>query len=102
MQITFFGVRGSCPCPSPQNQRYGGNTACTVLDPAIADPKRCKSQMEPSRAGIHCHRVIDAMGLGKRTLEAGNTVAHGNPVRGNNIRQRCCLVGAQAGFRNKQ
>lgn len=32
MQITFYGVRGSCPCPSPQNQRYGGNTACTVLE----------------------------------------------------------------------
>jgi phosphoribosyl 1,2-cyclic phosphodiesterase len=32
LQITFYGVRGSCPCPSPQNQRYGGNTACTVLE----------------------------------------------------------------------
>ncbi len=32
MQITFYGVRGSCPCPSPGNQRYGGNTACVVLE----------------------------------------------------------------------
>ncbi|MDQ6783655.1 MAG: MBL fold metallo-hydrolase [Actinomycetota bacterium] len=31
MQIEFYGVRGSCPCPSAENQRYGGNTACVVL-----------------------------------------------------------------------
>jgi phosphoribosyl 1,2-cyclic phosphodiesterase len=31
LKITFYGVRGSCPCPSPENQRYGGNTACVVL-----------------------------------------------------------------------
>jgi phosphoribosyl 1,2-cyclic phosphodiesterase len=32
LHITFYGVRGSCPCPSPQNQRYGGNTSCVVLE----------------------------------------------------------------------
>ncbi|MDQ2754014.1 MAG: MBL fold metallo-hydrolase [Actinomycetota bacterium] len=31
MEVTFYGVRGSCPCPSEANQRYGGNTACVVL-----------------------------------------------------------------------
>ncbi len=31
MHITFYGVRGSCPSPAPENQRYGGNTACVVL-----------------------------------------------------------------------
>jgi phosphoribosyl 1,2-cyclic phosphodiesterase len=31
LQIEFYGVRGSCPCPSTENQRYGGNTACVVL-----------------------------------------------------------------------
>jgi phosphoribosyl 1,2-cyclic phosphodiesterase len=29
--VEFFGVRGSCPCPSPQHGRYGGNTACVSL-----------------------------------------------------------------------
>lgn len=31
MQLTFYGVRGSCPCPSDSNRRYGGNTACVGL-----------------------------------------------------------------------
>jgi phosphoribosyl 1,2-cyclic phosphodiesterase len=28
MQVTFFGVRGSCPAPGPDFIKYGGNTAC--------------------------------------------------------------------------
>jgi len=31
LKVTFYGVRGSCPCPSESNRRYGGNTACVVL-----------------------------------------------------------------------
>jgi phosphoribosyl 1,2-cyclic phosphodiesterase len=31
VQLTFYGVRGSCPCPSDTNRRYGGNTACVAL-----------------------------------------------------------------------
>ncbi|HET6965184.1 MAG TPA: MBL fold metallo-hydrolase [Acidimicrobiales bacterium] len=31
MDLTFYGVRGSCPCPSEHNLRYGGNTACVAL-----------------------------------------------------------------------
>lgn len=30
--MTFYGVRGSCPCPSEENRRYGGNTACVALE----------------------------------------------------------------------
>ena len=29
--MTFYGVRGSCPCPSDAHRRYGGNTACVAL-----------------------------------------------------------------------
>jgi phosphoribosyl 1,2-cyclic phosphodiesterase len=32
VHVTFYGVRGSCPCPSDANRRYGGNTACVVLE----------------------------------------------------------------------
>ena len=32
MHVTFYGVRGSCPCPSAANVRYGGNTACVALE----------------------------------------------------------------------
>lgn len=31
MELAFYGVRGSCPCPSEANRRYGGNTACVAL-----------------------------------------------------------------------
>lgn len=31
MRITFWGVRGSIPCPGPATVRYGGNTACLEL-----------------------------------------------------------------------
>ncbi len=42
MKVTFFGVRGSTPCPSGPNARYGGNTSCVVVtsdgeDPIILD-----------------------------------------------------------------
>jgi phosphoribosyl 1,2-cyclic phosphodiesterase len=32
LQVTFYGVRGSCPCPCEANTRYGGNTACVALE----------------------------------------------------------------------
>jgi phosphoribosyl 1,2-cyclic phosphodiesterase len=31
VDVTFYGVRGSCPSPCEANRRYGGNTACVVL-----------------------------------------------------------------------
>ena len=32
MRITFFGVRGSCPCSSDRYRRYGGNTSCVLVE----------------------------------------------------------------------
>lgn len=31
IKATFWGVRGSIPCPGPTTVRYGGNTACIEL-----------------------------------------------------------------------
>lgn len=31
MEITFWGVRGSIPCPGSKTYRYGGNTPCVEL-----------------------------------------------------------------------
>ncbi len=31
IQIKFWGVRGSIPCPGPKTMKYGGNTACIEL-----------------------------------------------------------------------
>ena len=30
--MTFYGVRGSCPCAGPHYVRYGGNTACVTVE----------------------------------------------------------------------
>ncbi len=31
MEVTFFGVRGSCPCAGDRYRRVGGNTSCTAI-----------------------------------------------------------------------
>lgn len=36
--MTFYGVRGSTPCPCDGNRRYGGNTACVALEAPGVDP----------------------------------------------------------------
>lgn len=38
VKVTFYGVRGSTPCPTAPNARYGGNTSCVVVDIAGDDP----------------------------------------------------------------
>ena len=41
LKVTFFGVRGSTPCCGPHVDRYGGNTACVVLEVPGEDPIVC-------------------------------------------------------------
>ena len=36
--MTFYGVRGSTPCPCEGNRRYGGNTACVALESPGSEP----------------------------------------------------------------
>jgi phosphoribosyl 1,2-cyclic phosphodiesterase len=38
VQITFYGVRGSTPAFTVENCRYGGNTACVVLEEPGEEP----------------------------------------------------------------
>jgi phosphoribosyl 1,2-cyclic phosphodiesterase len=38
LNVTFYGVRGSTPCPCDANLRYGGNTSCVALESPGADP----------------------------------------------------------------
>ena len=38
LKINFYGVRGSTPCSCDSNQRYGGNTACVVVEGDGFDP----------------------------------------------------------------
>jgi phosphoribosyl 1,2-cyclic phosphodiesterase len=32
VNVTFYGVRGSCPCSGDRYRRYGGNTSCLCID----------------------------------------------------------------------
>jgi phosphoribosyl 1,2-cyclic phosphodiesterase len=41
LEVTFYGVRGSTPCASAVNQRYGGNTSCVTLEVAGEAPIVC-------------------------------------------------------------
>lgn len=38
VNVTFWGVRGSTPCPCDANERYGGNTACVSVEAPGHDP----------------------------------------------------------------
>ncbi|HUF32449.1 MAG TPA: MBL fold metallo-hydrolase [Acidimicrobiales bacterium] len=38
LDVTFYGVRGSTPCPCDGNVRYGGNTACVTVESPGQEP----------------------------------------------------------------
>jgi phosphoribosyl 1,2-cyclic phosphodiesterase len=68
VRITYFGVRGSCPCSSDQQRRYGGNTSCVLVEVAGEPP------------------LILDMGTGLRALGhhlVADLVPTGRPMRGN-------------------
>lgn len=37
MKVTFYGTRGSCPTPGPTTLKYGGNTACVLIESSKGD-----------------------------------------------------------------
>src|SRR3954467_922653 len=63
MRVTFLGVRGSFPCPSPINRRYGGNTASVALHVDGEAP------------------ILLDLGTGLPQLDAGEGRADGRPFR---------------------
>lgn len=60
MQLTFWGVRGSIPCPGPDFVRYGGHTACVQV--------RCGDEVIVFDAGTGMKPLGDAL-----AKEAGTT-----------------------------
>jgi phosphoribosyl 1,2-cyclic phosphodiesterase len=62
VNITFWGVRGSTPCPCDANQRYGGNTSCVSVEAPGQDP------------------IVFDLGTGLRFY--GESRAGGEPFRG--------------------
>jgi len=65
MEITFFGVRGSCPCAGDSHRRYGGSTSCVLVRIADSEP------------------LILDLGTGLRVLGASGVLANrsGGPNR---------------------
>jgi phosphoribosyl 1,2-cyclic phosphodiesterase len=61
VEVTFWGVRGSFPCATPQHMTYGGNTSCVTVETASTTV------------------ILDAgtglFGLGKQLMKRGKTAA---------------------------
>lgn len=60
MRVTFYGVRGSFPCPSATNRRYGGNTAAVALQvegesPILLDMGTGLPQFDPALGCLDGH-----------------------------------------------
>lgn len=62
VDVTFYGVRGSTPCPSEANRRYGGNTSCVALESPGHEP------------------IVLDLGTGLRVY--GETLPHDGSFRG--------------------
>ncbi len=65
VHVTFYGVRGSTPCPCEENRRYGGNTSCVALESAGHDP------------------IVLDLGTGLRRW--GDTLPHDGSFRGHGL-----------------
>jgi phosphoribosyl 1,2-cyclic phosphodiesterase len=70
--VTFYGVRGSCPCSDPALKRYGGSTASVTVDAGDGSPPVLLD------LGTGCRR------LGERLLQRffpGASISAGAPPR---------------------
>lgn len=67
LEVTFHGVRGSTPTPGDATRRYGGNTACVVLNASGAT-----AAPDP---------IVFDLGTGFRSW--GETLGDNGPVRAN-------------------
>lgn len=64
--MTFYGVRGSTPCPCDANQRYGGNTSCVGIEVPGHEPigldlgtgLRFWGQHLPHDGSFHGHALV--------------------------------------------
>ncbi len=73
MHITYFGVRGSCPCSSAQQRRYGGNTSCVLVEVAGERPLILDMGTGLRALGHHLNGPLHAAG---RPLRADALLTH--------------------------
>ncbi len=67
--VRFWGVRGSIPCPEPENARYGGNTSCLEV--------RCAGRLLIFDAGTGLCALGRALaGAGELPLDADLFFSH--------------------------
>ena len=62
MNVTFYGVRGSCPCSGDRYRRYGGNTSCLVIDIEGDDPLIVDLGTGLRALGDVLHKEVRALG----------------------------------------
>jgi phosphoribosyl 1,2-cyclic phosphodiesterase len=73
VRVTFFGVRGSCPCSSDQHRRYGGNTSCVLVEVEGEHPLILDLGTGLRALGAHVHGPLRAAGV---PLEATVLLTH--------------------------
>ena len=62
MNVTFYGVRGSCPCSGDRYRRYGGNTSCLVIEIEGDEPLIVDLGTGLRALGDVLHRGVRAIG----------------------------------------
>jgi phosphoribosyl 1,2-cyclic phosphodiesterase len=68
MQIKFWGVRGSIPCPGPSTVRYGGNTSCVEV--------WCGNDLLIFDCGTGLRGLGGALAATKKPIEAEVLLSH--------------------------
>jgi phosphoribosyl 1,2-cyclic phosphodiesterase len=63
VRITYFGVRGSCPCSSDRHHRYGGNTSCVLVEVEGEPPLILDLGTGLRAVGDHLDAPLRAAGL---------------------------------------
>ena len=62
VNVTFYGVRGSCPCSGDRYRRYGGNTSCLVIDVEGDEPLIVDLGTGLRSLGDVLHKEVRALG----------------------------------------
>lgn len=75
VRVSFFGVRGSCPCAGARYHRTGGNTSCVLVEVEGEPPLVLDLGTGLRELGDRLTRDLAAAGGGRR-LEANALLTH--------------------------
>lgn len=82
MQIRFWGVRGSIPCPGAQTVKYGGNTPCISLRFTEADKRLIIIDAGSGIRGLGNHMMSNDLPKGSIKTEIYLTHTHWDHIMG--------------------